>query len=235
MHYRPWLSRPICQFVVAIPVLLSLGACQKEAPPPPPPEATPTAVPVKAGESNRPPMVTQLVLTPEIAKTNDSLQISATGSDPDGDSVTFQYQWFYNGERLLGEIGQSFPESKTNHGDRIAVEVTPFDGKVLGTPQRTAEVVIKNTAPTLDNQLTAGSGLDGFKFQVSDADNDPITFRLEGAPPNMSLSADGVLHFKPSPTDKAGEYNVKVVAEDGQGADVSISFPVRMTAPINPH
>lgn len=216
-------------------LLLGTTACKKEEPAAPVQVSTPTPVPVKADSANRAPVVTAVILGPEAPKTNDTLEVKAEANDADGDAVTYQYQWYLNGERLLGEIGQSYPESKTNHGDRLAVEVIPFDGKTQGAPQRSAELVIKNSAPELVSTLTAGSALDGFKFDVTDADNDPITFSLEGAPPRMSIGPDGVLHWKPDPSDKAGDYDVKVVASDGQGASVSVRFPIHMTAAVNPH
>lgn len=221
--------------LVLVAGALAFSGCSREKPAKVEALATPTAAVDKTPvPGNKLPAVGRIRITPETPKTLDDLRVEVSADDKDGQAITYQYQWYLNDEKLMGEIGDSFPASKTSHGDRLAVEVTPFDGKEQGKPKRSPEVTVRNTPPELKSQLSAGVSLDGFRFEVTDVDNDPITFQISGNPPNMTLSPEGVLRWKPSPTDKAGEYEVTVVASDGQGGNVTVKFPIRVTAPVNP-
>ena len=49
-------------------------------------------------ETNLPPEITDLILTPEEPTSKDSLLLTATTRDPESADVTLQYQWFRNDE-----------------------------------------------------------------------------------------------------------------------------------------
>ena len=62
-------------------------------------------------ETNTPPTVDEIVLTPDPATTRDVVTANATANDADGDAVTLDYVWFVNsqviddvGNELSGEI-----------------------------------------------------------------------------------------------------------------------------------
>jgi len=185
-------------------------------------------------DSNRPPTVGKVTLSPADPRTNDSISVVADGSDPDGDNISFVYQWIVNGQEVLGEIGETLPSSRFKHGDMVAVGVIPHDDTDKGDAKRSAAIEIKNSPPELISQPRPGMSLDGFQMQVRDPDDDPITFKLDGAPQNMSLSRNGTLRWKPGQSDKAGNYEVTLTAEDGLGGSVTVRFPVQVTAAIPP-
>ena len=52
------------------------------------------------------------------ALTNDTLTVSSSTSDPDGDSVSVTYQWLKNGNPIVGQTGSSLDLSLANNGTR---------------------------------------------------------------------------------------------------------------------
>ena len=222
-------------------VCLGLMACSKEPPPPTPVPAKLDVTPTPAPSGNRAPRAISARIVPENARTDQDLKVVAEAVDADSDMVTWQYQWYLNGEKLLGAIGETFPSSKTQHGDKLEVEVIPFDGRVQGTVFKSGPVTIQNTPPVLLNEPPPDASLDGFKLQVQDADDDPITFRLEGQPPSMSLDPDGTLRWPKSSAEQPGEYKLSITASDGHDGFITIKLALTIsqtsrpaTAPASP-
>jgi hypothetical protein len=96
------------------------------------------------------------------------------------------------------------------------VAVTASDDKDE-VEKDSAVVTVANTVPVFRTQPHDVTHLDGFKFQADDIDGDTLTWRLEGAPPGMSISSDGVISYKGSEDDPGGDYTITVVADDGDG------------------
>ena len=133
--------------------------------------------------SNGPPVISSVTITPSSAYTNTTLTASPMASDPEGDPITFSYQWRVNG------VLQS-PSSNTLDGtqyfgrdDLVAVTVTAADQNQSGTPY-TASTTILNTAPTSATPSISPSspieGLDDIICELtapsSDEDVDPIDY-----------------------------------------------------------
>jgi hypothetical protein len=75
------------------------------------------------------------------------------------------------------------------------------------------------------NRLTDLSQIDGFRIQAEDPDGDTLTFKLEGAPPALTLDGrSGVLSYKGSPDDEGGNYDVTLVVDDGDGGFAKWTF-----------
>lgn len=223
------MSRLAISFLAGFGLLVG---CKAEPTPPPIVEEltpTPTAPPKKV----LPAQVTALKISPETPRRGDRLSAQAEGQDPAGRALTWQFQWYRNGERLMGEIGSTL-NAELLHGEVYVVEAIPLANGEPGKSRRSREVQVTNTPPELVSTLKAGISLDGFRFQARDADGDPITWTLEGGPPNMNMTPDGVLHWKSSPQDQAGSYNVKVIASDGVGGSVTATIPIQTTAPVIP-
>jgi len=160
----------------------------------------------------------------------DDIQVKAVGTDPEGRYVSFEYQRFINDEKQLGDISDTLRAGSAEHGDRVSAEITPHDGLVSGAPKRSESLKIQNSPPTLVEGLSGGADPDGRQIKVSDPDDDPISFRLSGAPPNMTLDPDGTLHWRPTSQDPGGKYDVTIIADDGHGGTLTIRFPIQVTA-----
>jgi hypothetical protein len=109
---------------------------------------TATATPV-----NEPPSQPSVDIQPDLPKTLDDLFCSASGSiDPEGNLVSYSYNWLRNGEPIEYDGVHSVTGSILSHvytakGQTIECFVTPSDGAVFGTPGVDA-VNIQNSPPT---------------------------------------------------------------------------------------
>jgi hypothetical protein len=101
---------------------------------------------VKA-KTNSPPVITSVIILPEKPTKESELNLSIQSKDPDGDPITYQYQWLKNEEEIIGQNQNTLKKGNFKKGDLIQVRVTPFDGKVDGTPLLSPPVRILNSPP----------------------------------------------------------------------------------------
>ena len=98
---------------------------------------------------NSAPVATSVVLTPaNPTSQTSSLTCTASGSDADGDSVSFTYEWLIDGQ-VQSETSNMLSGSFVV-GNQIVCQATPTDGKDDGTPVGD-NVAIENTPPVIDS------------------------------------------------------------------------------------
>ena len=102
-----------------------------------------------ASKTNSPPVITSVTIAPEKPTIGSDLSLSMQSSDPEGDPITYQYQWIKNDEEMVGENQASLKSGKFRKGDLIRVRVTPSGGKVTGTPFLSSPVKIHNSLPVV--------------------------------------------------------------------------------------
>ena len=102
-----------------------------------------------ASKTNSPPVITSVTIAPEKPTIGSDLSLSLQSSDPEGDQITYQYQWIKNDEEITGENQASLKKGTFRKGDLIRVRVTPSDGKVTGTPFLSSPVKIHNAPPVI--------------------------------------------------------------------------------------
>jgi len=100
-------------------------------------------------KTNSPPVITSANILPEKPNKESELNLSVQSKDPDGDSVTYQFQWIRNDEEIIGENKNNLKSGIFKKGDLIRVRVTPSDGKVNGAPFLSAPVKILNSLPVI--------------------------------------------------------------------------------------
>lgn len=168
---------------------------------------------------NAPPRVTQVVVQPAKVYRGVNLTAEVQGEDPDGDRVEFNYAWSINGEALHWEQGPQLSGDKFSRGDRLVLQVTPFDGKVGGKVFKGVDLVVDNAPPKFVSTPT--QTFQGMSYhydaRAEDPDGDLLTYALESAPPGMVIdSARGTIEWT---VDRkgAGEYKVNIAAKDAQG------------------
>jgi len=117
-------------------------------------------------------------IAPTPADTNDDLTATATDStDPDGQTVTYQYEWLLNGS--VTSTGAVLANSQTEKGQSWTVRATPSDGISDGAPGE-ASITISNAPPVVDTvsiSPNAPSTQDTLTCAAvtSDADSDTVT------------------------------------------------------------
>jgi len=98
---------------------------------------------------NSPPVITSVSIQPEKPTQESELNIFIQSRDPNGDSITYQYQWMKNGEEIIGENKNTLKGGIFKKGDLIQAKVTPSDGKINGMPFLSPGVRILNSPPVI--------------------------------------------------------------------------------------
>ncbi|HKY50859.1 MAG TPA: hypothetical protein VJP45_06355, partial [Candidatus Limnocylindria bacterium] len=101
---------------------------------------------------NAPPAMVSATIAPASPDTDDVLTATAVAQDPDGDAITYSYQWTRNGVDIAGATGATLDLGRPGNGDRgdaIAVRVTASDGGSTSDPLTSASVTVANTPPTV--------------------------------------------------------------------------------------
>src|SRR5512135_433647 len=82
-----------------------------------------------ASKRNSPPVITSVTILPEKPTIASELSLSIQSKDPEGDSISYQYQWIKNEEEVVGENQATLKRGSFRKGDHIRVRVTPSDRK----------------------------------------------------------------------------------------------------------
>lgn len=133
--------------------------------------------------SNTPPVLDTLSLGPTGAATEDTLLVSATASDHDGDSVQFFYSWAVDGVAISPKTSTLDCGTWCDKGEVVTVTVTPDDTEHSGV-SKTASLTVANTPPGAPEvALTPESPVEGeddllceVATESEDADGDTISY-----------------------------------------------------------
>jgi hypothetical protein len=97
--------------------------------------------------TNTPPEITSAAITPDTARTDDTLAVTAATDDADGDAVSLSYVWAVNGA-TVSTAATLDGATHFDKGDAITVTLTPNDGTEDGDALTTAPLVVDNTPPS---------------------------------------------------------------------------------------
>ncbi|MDP2313448.1 MAG: LamG-like jellyroll fold domain-containing protein [Pseudomonadota bacterium] len=191
--------------------------------------------------SNTAPTLGVASLTNRTPAESDSVAVTlGGGSDDDGDSIAYAYNWHVNG--ALAATTSTLGGAHFDKGDSIQVEVIPWDGTEYGAAVWSDTAVAVNTAPTVttasltpatahtDDVLTAS-------VSTNDADGDTVsvgyTWYVDGVPISATgATLDGGVHFG-----KGDEVYVVATPDDGEDAGTALassSVTILNTAPTAP-
>ena len=150
------------------------------------PSAPADSLPVVIG--NSPPVgAFALVQAPNgpSAVEGDALTCAATGSDPDGQAVTWTYTWLVDGAIVDGQTDVTLSSEFFAKGDVVTCTATPSDGVLEGTQVVSKNgVLIANTLPSVAQaSLTPEAGSRQAIFtcsysgwQDADGDSEEVTY-----------------------------------------------------------
>ena len=186
---------------------------------------------------NTAPVIDSVTFSPAQPTTDVVLRANVGAHDPDGESLTYSYEWSRNGVIVAGATGSSFDLLVAGHGDRgdtIAVRVTAIDPEGLATSAGSS-VLIANAPPALTLSLSSTSpGTNDVlvaNAAPSDADGDPVTVTYEWArngvaiPGATTASLDLGVYG-----DEGDRIAVSVTASDDHGA-VRVATAVAFVLP----
>jgi len=149
---------------------------------------------VTAVVSNAPPRVDALSLSHSAPVRADTLSAVLTGSDADGDTITYDYLWTANGAAAGSAANLSL--SALVPGDEVQLSVTPNDGAGPGAAALSDIAVVQNQSPVVDQfDLTPANPATtddiAIVYSVSDADGDPVSSSVQWSINGVLVSNQG--------------------------------------------
>ena len=174
--------------------------------------------------ANNAPTLSNLLLSPTTPSTTDTLVLSYTFDDADGDNEAGStIQWFKNSVLITSLNGMmSVSSSQTEKGENWNAEVTPSDGIDFGTMVASSSIMIGNSAPLLSSvsiEISNPSTTDDLSVvnTSSDADTmDVLTYEyqwyLDG---NLQSSLDGLSPLPSFATRDGDSWEVEMRVSDG--------------------
>jgi len=191
-------------------------------------EIEPSAPKITEEEENRPPEITRATFTVKKPTTNDEIRLDVEAVDPEGWIVRFDYNWKVNGKPYPSETREFLRKKKVKKGDKIEVVIIASDEKK--STEKSLKIIVSNASPEWVNDPRKMRSFDGFIVKAEDPDGDRITYKLEGQPKGMKISSSGKLSYTGSKDEPGGAYNISVIAEDIDRAQVKWVFSISLSA-----
>ncbi len=174
------------------------------------------------------------------ATEGNAYSYDVNASDPDGDALTYSLVTAPSGMMINNVTGliSWTPTTAQIGAHPVAVEVDDGNGAAVTQSYTLTVDAVPNNPPTIDStpsfSATEGSPY-SYDVNASDPDGDTLTYSLTTAPTGMTIdSASGVISWTPT-TAQVGTQSVAVQVDDGNGAYVTQSFSVAVSAlPNNP-
>ncbi|MDH3211242.1 MAG: hypothetical protein OEM05_02045 [Myxococcales bacterium] len=167
---------------------------------------------------NRAPRVESVRIEPDRLRAGQSVTAVVEASDPDGDSLSYRYEWRAGG---VAARGSTFTSLRVRKGDAIELIVTASDGRAQSAPFRITTVV-DNSVPEVrgiriepEGEITAGRELK-VEPEGRDADGDPIAYRYLWWVNGSTVDQTGPL-LSTAGLRRDDRIRVRVVATDGDG------------------
>ena len=157
----------------------------------------------------------------------DTVRVVVSGAE----GASFTYSWTKNSE----PAGEGDSISGFKRGDKIAVTITPFYGKVAGEP-KTMSIEIKNSVPRIveSKQLGVDGKVMTYQVKAVDPDGDEVAYALADAPKDMTIDkSTGIITWHIG-KDTSGKYPVKVKISDGHGGEVMYDLNVNISETKTP-
>ena len=152
--------------------------------------------------------------------------------DADGDTIQFRYLWIINGEERSWENSATLKGDQFHRGDRISLQVTPFDGEREGKTYRTGSITVPDAPPhfvTTPPPVTKTRTY-VYNARAEDPDGDTLTYSLVSGPSGMIVDTRTGRAIWKIGADQLGRQRAEIEARDefGLSARQEISFDIHM-------
>jgi hypothetical protein len=174
---------------------------------------------------NTPPVIIISELLPAKPKVDSNFTVTIKANDIDNDAINYKYKWTVN-DIFASE--RPYLNTELKSGDKVAVEVTPYDRDDPGRTVRITKKVL-NSIPVFSESTPVFDG-NIYKYQVkaTDPDNDVLAFKLVKGPEGMTIDpANGLISWEVKPKDK-GYHDLEVRVTDNNGGSLIIPFTTRI-------
>jgi hypothetical protein len=184
---------------------------------------------------NSPPVITSITISPNQPNKESELSLYIQSHDPDGDPVTYRYQWIKNDEEILGENTSTLKSGNFRKGDLIQVKVVPFDGKVDGKPFLSDPIKILNMPPVVEEVsiepklIYVNSELKAV-VKASDPDGDSIHYRYQWEKNGIVLPGEDTGILEANQFKKGDSIIVTVIPNDGEASGKPKKSEARISA-----
>ncbi|MBI5056624.1 MAG: cadherin repeat domain-containing protein [Nitrospirae bacterium] len=176
---------------------------------------------------NTPPVIINSKLLPQTPMASSTLTVDVNAEDFDKDRISYKYKWYLN-DNFIGEDKSLYTELKG--GDRIMVEVTPFDGEDTGSPVRLKNTVYNIIPVYTEGKPSVNGNIFTYQVKATDPDGDTLTYELKEGPDGMTINtSSGLITWKVPQGDRE-PHDVKVLISDGKGGEVLVPFSAKITS-----
>ena len=170
---------------------------------------------------NTPPQIVRLLWRPTNITRGIDLTATAEGIDADGDAISYRYRWLINGSELREAQGHhpardDVPRRRQDQHRGHPVRRAGTGGRYTAAASWSSSIRPPASSRTRPNTVTGAEYV--YEARAEDADGDALTYRLEAAPPGMTIdAATGRIRW-PLAQAPVGDHKIRIVAQDPSGA-----------------
>ncbi|MGI9533357.1 MAG: Ig domain-containing protein [Thermodesulfobacteriota bacterium] len=183
-------------------------------------------------ESDQTPKIKTIIVETVSNNIKDGFRAVITAENREGGNIDYIYQWKLNEADIVGateEILQWTDNFKK--GDKITLEVIPFDENAQGIWRSEGSFFIPNSPPSITSQPSGvvSNGKFSYNVEATDPDGDKLTYSLKDAPEGMNISDKGEITWQYS-SENVGDYNIVIVVNDGDGGEINQEMSIKIEA-----
>jgi len=166
---------------------------------------------------NTNPIITDIIISPEVLRINSIASIDVYAIDPDGDQLIYDY---LPEAGIITGAGASVTWTSPNYIGNFIIDIFVSDGKATAKAERTISV-INNAAPIIseviiDPDLVPFGGVATVTVLATDPDGDDLTYEYTSSGGYLSGTGSSVTWIAPY---EIGTYSIEVSVSDGFGGN----------------